>query len=181
MMKKGGNMKNLKKVENDREKCKDAFLHFLEKNLSTVNYKRSIRYVNDLFKKSNEIMEIWNQKFYFDGLENKKDYFQIEVKLIEKNELKYKELAKSFFVLLVKQARNMIDFTDKLNNMKSIFDITIGIDGEILPVEEIFKILELTDNEDRNKICDKLHDIVYDKENGSIEDAIESILKEYSL
>ena len=63
------NCKKVKKIEQDRVKCQDAFLCFLERNLSTVNYSRAVEYVNELFKKSNNIMNIWNQTFYFAGLE----------------------------------------------------------------------------------------------------------------
>lgn len=69
------NYRKVKKVERGKIKCQEAFLCFLEKNLSLVNYEKAFRYVNDLSQKSNDITSIWNHIFYFAGLENKEKLF----------------------------------------------------------------------------------------------------------
>lgn len=174
------NYRKVKKVELDRVKCQEAFLDFLEKNLSAANYSRAIRYVNELFKKSNNIMNIWNQTFYFNGL--KKNYFN-KVGMMENDIAKYRELAKILFAFIIRQRKEINEFVDKVNDIDCMFELAVGIKTTKVPLNDISKILQLdVDSDEADEFEEKIGHIIFGKNNDEyIENLVEKLFQEYGI
>lgn len=177
------NYRKAKKTEQDRVKCQDAFLCFLDKNLSAANYSRAIRYVNELFKKSNNIMDIWNQIFYFTGLEKKKCYFN-RVDFMESNITKYRELAKILFVFIIKQGKELNDFADIVNDSGGMFELIVGMKTDMIPIDEISKILQFDVNSNKGEEFEnRIGEIILDERNNNecIKKLVEEVFREYGI
>ncbi len=158
--------------------CQKMFLNFLENNLLHVKYQRAAQYLNLFSEKKNDMATLWYKQFYFCGLE---DCDKIEVKFIENS--KYRDLTKALFIFIIKQMKQLNNFAEQINDIECMFEIIVGIRTDVLPINEISKILHLDiDSGEDEDFADKIRDIIENENNDEhIENLVEELFNKYSL
>lgn len=99
------------------------------------------------------------------------------------NITKYRELAKILFAFIIRQDKEINDLIDKIGDIKGAFDLTVGISADMIPIDEISKILQLdVDSKEADKLEDKVGEIISDENNDEyIEYLVEGLFQEYGI
>lgn len=158
--------------------CQKMFLNFLQNNLSPVKYQRATQYLNLFSEKKNDMATLWYKQFYFGGLE---DCDKIEIKFIQNS--KYRNLTKALLIFIIKQMKQLNNFAEQINDLEGMFEIIVGIRTEVLPINDISKILQLdiSSGEDE-EFEDKIRDIIRNENNDHyIEKSVEKLFNKYNL
>lgn len=98
-------------------------------------------------------------------------------------ETKHRKIVKMLLVFLIERAKDVDAFMEKVNNLNGIFDLTIEIRKEVLPLIPLTELLELdSDDTACDKMCDRIYEIIEKRGNeNDIEKEVEKFMKEYNL
>lgn len=98
-------------------------------------------------------------------------------------ETKHRKIIKILLVFLIERAKDIDAFTEKVNNLDGIFDLTIELKKEAMPLIPLTEVLELDNDDDAcDKMCDRIYEIIEKEGNeNDIENEVEKFMKEYNL
>lgn len=98
-------------------------------------------------------------------------------------ETKHRKIIKMLLMFLIERAKDIDAFIEKVNNLEGIFDLTIELRKEVLPLIPLTELLELDNDDDEcDKMCDRIYEIIEKEGNeNDIENEVEKFMKEYNL
>lgn len=98
-------------------------------------------------------------------------------------ETKHRKIVKMLLVFLIKRAKDVDAFMEKVNNLDGIFDLTIELKKEAMPIIPLTELLKLdSDDSTCDKMCDRIYEIIEKEGNeNDIENEVEEFMKDYDL
>ena len=97
-------------------------------------------------------------------------------------ETKHRKIVKMLLVFLIERAKDVDVFMEKVNNLNGIFDLTIDLRKEAMPLIPLTELLELASDDSCDKMCDRIYEIIEKEGNeNDIEKEVEKFMKEYDL
>ena len=98
-------------------------------------------------------------------------------------ETKHRKIVKMLLVFLIERAKDIDVFMEKVNNLDGIFDLTIELRKEAMPLLLLTELLELdSDDITCDKMCDRIYEIIEKEGNeNDIEKEVEEFMKDYDL
>lgn len=98
-------------------------------------------------------------------------------------ETKHRKIIKMLLVFLIERAKDVDAFMEKVNNLDGIFDLTIELRKEAMPLIPLTELLEIDNDDDAcDKMCDRIYEIIEKEGNeDNIEDEVEEFMREYNL
>lgn len=98
-------------------------------------------------------------------------------------ETKHRKIVKMLLVFLIERAKEVDAFMEKVNNLDGIFDLTIELRKEAMPIIPLTELLELdSDDITCDKMCDRIYEIIEKEGNeNDIEKEVEEFMKDYDL
>lgn len=98
-------------------------------------------------------------------------------------ETKHRKIVKMLLVFLIERAKDVDAFMEKVNKLDGIFDLTIELRKEAMPIIPLAELLKLdSDDSSCDKMCDRIYEIIEKEGNeNDIENEVEEFMKDYDL